>query len=425
MDYKNIVNEIIPCLFDSIKSILVLKYILGYKLKTSLERSILCFFLIFFSIIAINYIHIPNNYTSIVYIPIIGVVVCIVFSQFNIKFFFNYILSYIFICEIDFLVSISFQIITNSQDSGLINEIVIMICSLIIILSLCYMFYHYHIKTNMIISKPIVLFQLITISLVSLLIGSISDISSNGSNIFSNKLIVLSISILSLIISSIGPFLSAILVSNSHQKNLLNINNKLLNLQISHYEELEQKNLDLRKFRHDLQGHIICLYRLIDEHKIQEALEYIDKIQFNISKNTSAKITGNDVIDAIINDKIKLAKINNISLQITGLLPQQLEIDNFSLCIIFLNALDNAIEACMRIKENRYIIVKIGYYNSFLHLSIENSTAYIKNYETLKLDKTNHGFGLNNIKQAVDSLNGSCTIHHSDNVFTIDVMIKC
>lgn len=92
------------------------------------------------------------------------------------------------------------------------------------------------------------------------------------------------------------------------------------------------------------------------------------------------------------------------------------------LCVIFGNALDNAIEACDRVEnEERQIYVYMMYSPQELTCRISN-TAKKPEHEiikTSKSDKLNHGFGLENIKKTVEKYNGVVNIEQDEEKFTL------
>ena len=54
--------------------------------------------------------------------------------------------------------------------------------------------------------------------------------------------------------------------------------------------------------------------------------------------------TGNPVVDILLGEKLGLAK--DLAAEVSLVLPKPCGIDNFDLCVLFANALDNAITAC-------------------------------------------------------------------------------
>ena len=70
---------------------------------------------------------------------------------------------------------------------------------------------------------------------------------------------------------------------------------------------------------------------------------------------------------------------------------------------------DNAIEACDKVDENKYIAMDISWRNNFLLINIENSFngVIIKDKDVYRSTKPDHdGMGLENIQLVVEKYNG-------------------
>ena len=91
-------------------------------------------------------------------------------------------------------------------------------------------------------------------------------------------------------------------------------------------------------------------------------------------------------------------------------------------CVIFGNALDNAIEACGKVKTaDKHIDVVMIQQEDEVFCKITNTTvAPIQStLKTTKADKENHGFGLLNIKRALEKYDSEPIIETTDHQFTL------
>lgn len=86
-------------------------------------------------------------------------------------------------------------------------------------------------------------------------------------------------------------------------------------------------------------------------------------------------------------------------------------------CTIISNLLNNAIEACEKIQEDKRIIeFKIAGYNSQIFISVCNSydmesiINQKQKFITTKEDKLNHGIGLENVRRTVKKYDGDMRI---------------
>ena len=103
-------------------------------------------------------------------------------------------------------------------------------------------------------------------------------------------------------------------------------------------------------------------------------------------------------------------------------------IEDTDMVIIMSNLLDNAIEACRKLKENRVILLKIVRERRQLVLSVQNQvddTVEIKEkqIETSKSDKKNHGIGLKNVQMVLDKYHGFGNIRYENGWFYYTAII--
>lgn len=118
------------------------------------------------------------------------------------------------------------------------------------------------------------------------------------------------------------------------------------------------------------------------------------------------------------------------------LLPSDLAIQSYDIAVILGNALDNAMEACRKLKEKEpkaktFIRLSSVRKDKLLIFKIENSfdgTLKRKRQtglpETDKADKKVHGIGLANIKNTAEKYQGTMDYKTDGRVFVLSVMIK-
>ena len=98
-------------------------------------------------------------------------------------------------------------------------------------------------------------------------------------------------------------------------------------------------------------------------------------------------------------------------------------------CTILANALDNAVKACSEIQNGeKKITLEVKRTNDILSIIIENTkqnhvVCENEKFVSSKADKHNHGFGVENIKMAVEKYNGIVSIDYTDTIFTLAISI--
>ena len=197
----------------------------------------------------------------------------------------------------------------------------------------------------------------------------------------------------------------------------------ILDAEIRRYDEMTKKNRDIRAFRHDYQNNLFSIKAFIKDGRIDEAEKYIDEISSSLSRTSGGPITGNYLADAIISEKSANAKDVNVSIKFSGSIPSE-GIGNYDLCTILANLIDNAIRAAAEVspctvnidscKKNGGVVIKIS--NPIKEkVTIKNSTI-----QSTKRDRENHGFGLQNVKKAVQKYDGYVELS-CDDFFIVEV----
>lgn len=141
-----------------------------------------------------------------------------------------------------------------------------------------------------------------------------------------------------------------------------------------------------------------------------------------------AAYTSNSVLNAIFNEKERLAKEKGIQFTIESAFGSFDFMDDLDLCSIFANALDNAIEAAEKCDEgNRWIKLRYQEKAAALFVRIENSCAVIPQIQngelkTTKSDPLYHGLGIKSMKLALSKYSGTLSIDTTDH-FSLSILI--
>lgn len=213
-------------------------------------------------------------------------------------------------------------------------------------------------------------------------------------------------------------------VARRYSEDIISILEKQITNQISHYEAMNEVKNEYYSFKHDYKNHMNCLYALIKAQKNEEALQYISDLSCSAAITDKSYETGNHILDAIISDKASVAEKLGIKINLYGILTDK--INPLDVCIIFSNLLDNAIEACSKLRRNNNIDIELKIMQGYQYISIKN--PYIgKNtldLQTTKKDKRYHGFGINNVENSVKRYNGNMQIETQNNIFTVQITMK-
>lgn len=197
--------------------------------------------------------------------------------------------------------------------------------------------------------------------------------------------------------------------------------------QVAFYRALEEHYRQVERVRHDLKNHIICLRELLEKREWEKMERYLGQMQKNGNVLKDGDITGNRVVDALLYEKRNLAGCASIVWECDASIPGRLAMDEYDLCVLLGNILDNAIEECGRIDRDQSLIrIKAGMVKGCFLLEVSNSSD-IKSDRELFVSKKDHpgehGIGWMNINETVQKYNGVIHTELAEGTVTISVLL--
>lgn len=197
--------------------------------------------------------------------------------------------------------------------------------------------------------------------------------------------------------------------------------------QIKHMNEIILKQNELRALRHDMNSHLIALKSYFDKGDIVAGQNYISMLVNQFNNITKSINTGNNVLDAIISVKQSLAESKGIDFKSRIGIQEKIPIAPEDIAVIFGNALDNAIEACDRLKNNeeKWITLVLLQDSTSIFFKLSNTASKNNDsyWKTSKDDKINHGFGMKNMQKALDKYHAVIYHEHSESQFALSFVV--
>ena len=199
--------------------------------------------------------------------------------------------------------------------------------------------------------------------------------------------------------------------------------NKLLKNQV---EEVQNIYMTMRGWRHDYHNHLQSLKAKLNQNQVEESIRYLNDLEKDLDDIKQIVESGNIEVDAILNSKLSLAMAQNIEVSVKVSIPQNLSITSIDCCVLLGNLIDNAIEACEKVNDRKYIRLYIGLYKKQLYISITNATNEVvrkfdEEYITTK--RGNHGHGLKRINKVVEKYHGYINRKNEPRVFVTEIML--
>lgn len=154
--------------------------------------------------------------------------------------------------------------------------------------------------------------------------------------------------------------------------------------------------------------------KLIQEDSIMYTIEYCD----------------NKIIDAILYNKLLLAKTKDIQPIVQVLLPENIPISPITLMSVYTNLLDNAIEATVKLqKKDRFLNIESIIKANYLIIKVENSKLpdekiSLHKRSTSKKDIANHGLGIQILQRICKEHRGSFTVDDQGNHIIVTAILQ-
>lgn len=236
------------------------------------------------------------------------------------------------------------------------------------------------------------------------------------------------------------------MIALNREKNEKIILEKEIGSMKEHIEEMEHIYSGVRSMKHDMRNTLAVIMQLAEREgqseQSQENTElkaYLSEININFEQLDYKFRTGNIVVDTLMNMKYHEAIriIPDIEINADRLIfPENLKILNFDCGVIIGNALDNAIEACRKLKAEQpltetFICLTTYIKGKMFFIEVENSfngkIAVKKQAEfpvTDKQDKKAHGMGFLNMKHIAEKYHGAVDWSTNGKIFILSVMMK-
>lgn len=192
-------------------------------------------------------------------------------------------------------------------------------------------------------------------------------------------------------------------------------------------KDIENMYDTVRALRHDLKNHLLCILSMAEERDVEGIKQYTGQLlQQQNTVNKLIMFSGSKVLDAIINSKSAAAERAGVRLSaiittpLAGISPEDIT-------IILGNALDNAIRAAKDSKR-KVVDIHIQPQGAYSSIVIANDIAHsvLSDNPALRTTKNiryRHGFGIQNMRQAVERNQGLIRFYEQNDRFICDILL--
>lgn len=202
--------------------------------------------------------------------------------------------------------------------------------------------------------------------------------------------------------------------------------------------EVDQFYDGIRRMKHEMKNHLTNIKGLLESGDYGSMGQYISRMDESMDAFEFSIKTGNAVTDVIVNDRQKAAEKQGIRFRSEFTYPESERYDAYDIGIIVNNLLQNALEACGKMRQgDRYIFISSRQKRKFFLIEVRNPfegeiimdadtnlPISTKEKEPFGRQGSMHGIGLSNVKREAEKYMGDVDIKVKKNEFSVTVMLQ-
>lgn len=213
-----------------------------------------------------------------------------------------------------------------------------------------------------------------------------------------------------------------------NEANLMAIQNEMIEKYMLQKQTSDQM---IKVLSHDLRHNLGRLKALADQGGDEQTAQSLAEYDKLLAQNRMLDV-GNDIANAILNEKRLVAQRDNITFMVSGSFFEGLTLAQIDFCSLLGNLLDNALEAAVQVEDTalRMVELRINRKGHQLLLSLENGYATEPQFKdnafiTRKKSRGLHGIGTVSINNIVDKYDGVIQNTYQNNRFKSSLMLRC
>ena len=212
---------------------------------------------------------------------------------------------------------------------------------------------------------------------------------------------------------------------------------RTLEIQQLQYEKIVGDMESTRRMRHDLRHHYNALNDMLDRGQTDEMKKYLSDVIDTTIKRDSEVYCRNMTVNGLLQYYVGLARDENIRCDVRAECGE-LTIEAADLTVLFGNAMENAINACRKCPEEKWISIQVGTVSDSLAIEISNSCKEVhlnrrfqsedgfSSAEAFLSGRSDGGHGLRSIAHTAQKYDGSAKFRFNaeDGIFTTRIRLN-
>lgn len=217
-------------------------------------------------------------------------------------------------------------------------------------------------------------------------------------------------------------------VRNSELARELDALRQMQSMQKDYYLSMDAQLKNAQRMRHDYNNVLQTVDALLARGEAEQARGFAAECRETLESGGMIAYTGNEILDAVLNNKAAEARAHDIRFSVELLLPDPLPIADVDIMSVFSNLLDNALAYVERLPADGGRFVEVsGAVRAGLWV-LEFSNAYegtqVPDFSTTKADKAQHGFGMGIVRTIAKKHGGSVAAEAENGRLSIRIILN-
>ncbi|MGL5256538.1 MAG: ATP-binding protein [Proteocatella sp.] len=180
--------------------------------------------------------------------------------------------------------------------------------------------------------------------------------------------------------------------------------------------------------RHDMRHHNIVIMGMLQSGKFEELKSYMKDFDAALEVTKTNVFCSNPIVNSILNLYVRKAETEHINMTVNAIIPENIGIDNIDLTCVLGNALENALEGCLRMSkyEEKYINFTSKFVDNRLRVQVENTCRNDVVFENDMpiTQKQGGGTGTKSILYTIERYDGMVGFSIKDGKFVTQIVLN-
>lgn len=216
-------------------------------------------------------------------------------------------------------------------------------------------------------------------------------------------------------------------ISDIERKHQLEIDLKELEYsyksEANYYREIENKNYEISKIRHDIKNQIITIKTLRESGNEDEVTALLNELENDINNAALKKYCQIPVVNAIISEKEKLCKEKDINTYINVSINNIGMVSTVHISSIFSNLMDNAINSVIKNNDSEKTI-KLSAIQQGEYIIVSCSNSVSETGNRILIPEESKGYGLKILKDISQNYDGAFKAEIKNGMCEAQIMVR-